>query len=82
MNKPNYAVRVFYRNHRGEESWRRIQPRRIYFGANQYHPTPQWILEAIDLDKNQSRNMAMADIKEWVPDDGSGPWLPPRSEGL
>jgi predicted DNA-binding transcriptional regulator YafY len=59
------AVIIRYRNHRGEIADRRILPRSLRFGASQWHPGQQWLLEATDLDKGQDRTFAMQDILAW-----------------
>jgi len=58
-------VYILYRNHRYVTSWRRVKPASIYFGANQWHPEPQWLLRADDLDKGDLRDFAMKDILAW-----------------
>ena len=69
-------VRVTYRNHRGEVRLRRVLPRRIWFGAVEWHPGPQWLLEVHDIEKGEPRTFAMNDILHWgpteVPTDGDG----------
>jgi len=54
-----------YKNWRGETATRHVRPIRIWFGSTQYHPTPQWLLTAVDLDKNAERDFAMADMSGW-----------------
>lgn len=61
------AVRIDYTNYRGERGVRLIQPERIWFGATEWHPSPQWLLEAYDLEKSASRTFAMLDIHSWQP---------------
>lgn len=65
--KPTSAtsVRIDYTNWRGERGWRNILPLRLYFGEVSWHPGPQWLLQAIDLDKGQERTFAMAQVHEW-----------------
>lgn len=65
MDLEERVVRFHYRNYRGVERDRRVIPQRIEFGANQWHPEPQWLLVAWDLDKGAERSFAMADISEW-----------------
>ncbi len=52
-----------YTNWRGEKGRRRVHPERVYFGSTEYHPAPQWLMEAWDLDKEASRVFALQDIK-------------------
>jgi predicted DNA-binding transcriptional regulator YafY len=58
------AVKINYTNHRGEYQTRRILPVRVYFGKVEWHPESQWLLEAVDLDKEVLRTFAMKEI-EW-----------------
>ena len=59
------AVSILYTNYRGEKAWRRITPIRIWFGATEWHPEEQWLLDAIDLEKGTNRSFAMGDIEAW-----------------
>jgi hypothetical protein len=58
-------ITIVYTNWKGETSIRRILPKQISFGSNEWHPTPQWLLEAYDLDKKDIRNFALKDIRTW-----------------
>jgi predicted DNA-binding transcriptional regulator YafY len=60
------TVNILYTNHKGETAWRHVRPYRIRFTATPWHPEPQWILDARDLDKDTVRAFAMRDIKEWL----------------
>lgn len=53
---------INYTNWEGITADRRIQPLHIWFGVTEYHKTPQFLLHAIDLDKNAERDFAMNDI--------------------
>lgn len=53
-------VRV--KNYRGEVSERRIQPISLWFGSTAYHPKPQWVLTATDLDRKVVRDFALKDM--------------------
>ncbi len=55
-------MRFAYTNYRGEKSLRRVRPLRMWWGATPYHPRPQWLLSAIDLDKAEERIFAVADM--------------------
>lgn len=60
------AVRILYTNYRGETEYREIVPEKIWFGATEWHPENQWLLDAHDVSKNALRNFAMKDIQEWA----------------
>lgn len=55
-----------YTNWCGETAERKIIPLRIWFGATQWHPEPQWLLAAIDVEKGAERDFALRGF-------GSGP---------
>ena len=55
-------VRVDYTNYRGEfQKNRLIIPLKLIWGENEYHPTPQWLLEVFDEDKDALRIYALKD---------------------
>lgn len=56
---------IAYTNYKGISSVRRIIPKNIYFGSSKWHPEPQWLLEAFDLNKKAERHFAMTDIHSW-----------------
>lgn len=64
---PQGEVTVVYRNYKGETTCRRILPYRIWFGPTEWHPEPQWVMEALDLDKDVLRTFAMRDILDFDP---------------
>lgn len=60
-------VEILYTNWRGETAHRKIIPTgKIWFGSTEWHKEPQYLLDAIDVEKNELRNFAMKDIKGWV----------------
>jgi hypothetical protein len=59
------VVRIDYTNHRGKRAYRLIVPRGIYFGLSEWHPEPQWLLDAHDFDKGKDRTFALAGIHGW-----------------
>lgn len=65
-DKP-YSVEIDYTNWEGKRSTRKIWPGRIYFGNNQWHTEPQWLLEAYDYAKCADRHFALKDIHSWKP---------------
>ncbi|UYO50316.1 WYL domain-containing protein [Rhodopseudomonas palustris] len=58
---------IDYTNWRGERRWRRIVPLRIVFQNSEWHPAPQWIMHAVDVETGAIREFAMKDIHEWKP---------------
>ncbi len=58
-------VKILYTNYRGETAIRTVIPDKIWFGSTDWHPEPQWLLDAIDTEKGASRSFALKDIKAW-----------------
>lgn len=58
-----------YRNWRGEVAQRVVRPIAIRFGATEYHPRPQWLMQAFDLEKQAVRDFAMSDLSDIDPAD-------------
>jgi predicted DNA-binding transcriptional regulator YafY len=61
-------VTIVYTNYKGITSVRNILPIRIFFGGNEWHKEDQWLMEAIDIEKNALRTFAMKDIRTWFRD--------------
>lgn len=55
-----------YTNWRGESGLRRAHPRRVYWGSTDWHPAPQWLMEALDADKQAVRVFAMQDMMPYT----------------
>ena len=61
-------VTVLYRNHRGQERERTIEPVRLLFGSNRWHPEPQWLLHCKDVERGGTvLTFAMSQILRWGP---------------
>jgi len=60
-------VTIDYTNYRGERKKYDILPEWMYFGSNEYHTEPQWLLKAKVYDKEEvkERNFAVKDIHKW-----------------
>jgi predicted DNA-binding transcriptional regulator YafY len=52
-----------YCNWEGRKSIRRVRPISVRFGKSEWHPKPQWLMLALDLDKGQEREFAMNDME-------------------
>jgi len=61
----NKIVVINYTNWKGVTAFRRIIPKKIFFGSTEWHKEEQWLLEAFDVDKNADRSFAVKDIKSW-----------------
>lgn len=55
--------RVIYTNWKGETRERTIIPIKFFFGETQFHKGEQWFVRALDKDKQQVRDFAIADMK-------------------
>lgn len=62
------SVRILYTNYKGDTALRTIVPERVFFATTEWHPEPQWLLEALDVDKHQMRSFALKDIRAWIAD--------------
>jgi predicted DNA-binding transcriptional regulator YafY len=60
--QPRVTVKVWYTNWKGERALRTITPLRVFYGSNQWHPEPQWLLEARDEDKQDLRTFSFAGL--------------------
>lgn len=60
------AIRILYTNYRGETALRSVVPQHLVFGSTEWHPEPQWLMEALDVEKGQSRTFAMKDVRAWI----------------
>lgn len=60
MNSP---LDFSYTNYRGEKSVRHVHVINLRWGATEWHPEPQWLLKAYDLDKGAVREFAVKDMQ-------------------
>lgn len=60
------AVQIDYTNWQGQRAIRTIIPKYIVFDSNQYHPKPQWLVMAIDVESGTVRSFAQENIHAWV----------------
>jgi len=58
-------IKVQYTNYRGETAIRTIIPSRVFWGATEYHPEEQWLLEVYDVERKATRIYALKDITQW-----------------
>ncbi len=63
------GVMIDYTNWRGERAVRHVLPLDMEFAANEWHPEPQWLLKALDLERGDGieRTFAMTQIHSWAP---------------
>jgi predicted DNA-binding transcriptional regulator YafY len=65
LNPEVGEVEIGYRNHRGEQSLRRIRPLRFFYGRTRGLKTACYQLHAKDLDLGAFRDFALHDISSW-----------------
>lgn len=60
-------IEIDYTNHRGERRRRVIVPviGSLRFQATEWHPHPQWVIDAADVEKGEIRTFAVQDIHAW-----------------
>lgn len=69
-----------YTNWRGETSVRHVIPKGIRYAATEWHPEPQWLLDAFDIDRAADRSFAFSGIRASslsVPQQGEVLWEGP-----
>lgn len=55
-----------YVNWQGVPASRKAEVQSIHYGATEYHPEPQWLMSAWDLEKQANRVFAMKDMTNIV----------------
>ena len=60
-----HAIKVRYKNWRSEVALREITPKRIFWGATEWHKEEQWLLEVFDWGRHEERVYALKDIEQW-----------------
>ena len=66
LEQDKKLVKILYTNWKNETRYRLIKPISIEFKSTEWHKEEQWILNAVDIEKDAIRNFAMKDIKEWT----------------
>ena len=62
----NKTVKILYTNWKGEVAWRTVLPRKIWFGSTEWHREEQWLLKALDIEKDPERDFTLKDIQRLV----------------
>ena len=63
--KDKKKIKILYTNWKNETRYRLIEPISIEFKSTKWHLEEQWILNAIDIEKDAQRAFAIKDIIEW-----------------
>jgi hypothetical protein len=55
-------LQIVYKNYRNQIAVRNILPEKLEFGKTEFHPEEQWLVHALDIDKNEKRIFALKDM--------------------
>lgn len=55
--------KFIYTNHRDETALRHVIPMCLRYGTGPVYPTPRWLLEAYDIDKQGYRTFDLAKVE-------------------
>lgn len=53
---------VRYTNYRGETATRHLRPEGVLFARTEFHSEPQWLMEAVDVERDVRRSFALEDM--------------------
>lgn len=57
------TITMRYTNWRGNTAIRTVIPIGIWFGSTEYHPEPQTLMTAFDVNKGEVRDFAVSDCE-------------------
>ncbi len=60
--EPGQTISFGYTNWQGKTSIRTARVIRLTYGSTEWHPELQWLLEAVDTEKNVVRLFALRDM--------------------
>lgn len=66
QNDAKRQVKIVYTNWKSETAERTIVPIEIWFGSTEWHQEEQWLLKALDIEKEAERDFAVKDIQQWL----------------
>lgn len=64
--RPQQELAFNYVNYRGQTGRRKVRPLSIRWGTSDWYKTPQWLLSCWDLDKDDMREFAIANMTDIV----------------
>lgn len=67
LAEPMKRIRFTYKNYKGAVEDRTVYAERIYWGSTEYHPEPQWLLDAWDYSRQAKRSFALKDMTDVQP---------------
>lgn len=57
------SILIDYTNYKGVRAIREIGPlSNLRWGTTEYHPEPQWLFDAMDIEKAAMRTFALSDV--------------------
>lgn len=59
---PGQVIRFRYRNWEGVVSERTARVTTLAYGSTEWHPQPQWLVQAFDMEKKAERLFALRDM--------------------
>jgi hypothetical protein len=62
MTTEKHPFETLYTNWRGETRLRKLEPINVRFGATAWHPEPQWLMLARDLETDEHKEFALKDM--------------------
>ena len=62
------TVKFEYKNYKGERKIREVSPLGIEFGVTSHISEPEWLLRAMDIEKNEERCFVLKNIQRMVDD--------------
>lgn len=69
-NQPLPTMEFVYTNWKGETLSRKVQDPVVWFGESKYHTGAQWFIHAFDIQKQEFRDFAVADILTFIDNKG------------
>lgn len=60
--QPNQCIKFTYTNWEGKTAERSCLVQEVLFGTTDFHPTPQFLLKGLDIEKGAERIYSMADM--------------------
>jgi hypothetical protein len=59
---PGQVIKFRYRNWRGVVSERTARVANLVYGSTEWHPQPQWLVQAFDMEQGAERLFALRDM--------------------
>jgi hypothetical protein len=59
---PGQVLKFRYKNWQGIVADRKARFEALVYGSTEWHPKPQWLVKAVDLDKGEVRLFALQDM--------------------